>query len=102
MCVFKRGCLSWFKRQNITYGTPTQPSLIHSYIFFFAKTPLPVTLYTVSTVIILDSAGKRIYAKYYDHAEEFVNSTRKQESFEKSIHEKTRKQNSKIELLCKL
>lgn len=54
-----------------------------------------MTLYTVSAVIILDSNGKRILSKYYDHAEELVNSTRKQESLEKSIHDKTRKQNSK-------
>mgnify|MGYP001809603615 CR=1 FL=1 len=43
----------------------------------------------------MDSNGKRILSKYYEHSEEFVNSTRKQESLEKSIHEKTRKQNSK-------
>lgn len=53
-----------------------------------------MTLYTVSAVIVLDSAGERIYSKYYDHATEFVSQPRKQQSFEKSIHEKTRKQNS--------
>lgn len=53
-----------------------------------------MTLYTVNAVVILDSNGKRVLAKYYDHSMEFVNSSRKQESFEKSIHEKTRKQNS--------
>lgn len=51
-------------------------------------------MYTVSAVIVFDSTGNRIYAKYYDHATEYVNSPKKQQALEKSIHEKTRKQNS--------
>ena len=56
-----------------------------------------MTLYIVNAVIVIDSSnGKRIMAKYYEHATELTNSVRKQETLEKAIYEKTRKHNSNI------
>ncbi|KAJ1551482.1 Coatomer subunit zeta-1 [Nowakowskiella sp. JEL0078] len=52
-----------------------------------------LSLYTTKAVIVLDSQGKRMFSKYYtpDYA-----TLKDQKSFEKSLFEKTRKNNSEI------
>ncbi|KAI8816435.1 coatomer protein complex, subunit zeta 1-like protein [Fimicolochytrium jonesii] len=55
--------------------------------------PHLTTLYTTKAVIILDSEGKRILAKYYQ-AE--YPTLKEQRVFEKSLFDKTKKTNSEI------
>ncbi|CAL9728744.1 coatomer subunit zeta [Monosporozyma unispora] len=73
-----------------------------------------LSLYSVQSILILDSQGKRVYAKYYQpppnvigqhpgqllsHAgNDLVGSLKKQEEFEKKLVKKTHKQDSEIML----
>lgn len=50
----------------------------------------PVSLYTVSAVVVLDSEGGRLLAKYYAH-DELVASKKAQDSFEATLFQRTRK-----------
>ncbi|XP_067097193.1 coatomer subunit zeta-1-like [Osmerus mordax] len=54
---------------------------------------LEPTLYTVKAVLILDSDGERLYAKYYD---ETYPSVKEQKAFEKNIFNKTQRTDSEI------
>jgi hypothetical protein len=55
-----------------------------------------VTLYTIKAVIILDSEGNRLLAKYYKLSE--YKSVKDQKVFEKNLYDKTRKSNGEIML----
>ncbi|QLG74872.1 hypothetical protein HG535_0H01990 [Zygotorulaspora mrakii] len=62
-----------------------------------------LSLYSVQAVLILDSAGKRVYAKYYepphtgaDKYKALSKSLKKQTEFEKQLFQKTHKQDSEV------
>ena len=56
----------------------------------------PPSLYTVKSIIILDSDGQRIVGKYYD--DQFA-TIKEQKDFEKSLFAKTHKVNGEIVML---
>ncbi|XP_051894719.1 coatomer subunit zeta-1-like [Pristis pectinata] len=57
---------------------------------------LEPSLYTVKAIIILDNDGERLHAKYYDDT---YPSTKEQRNFEKSIFNKTHKNEGEIAFL---
>ncbi|ODQ66867.1 zeta subunit of the coatomer complex [Nadsonia fulvescens var. elongata DSM 6958] len=77
--------------------------------------PTNLTLYSIDAVLILDSEGKRIYAKYYvpphedrEAHSEFaplanptsLNTLTEQRDFERNLFKKTHKQNADVLLLA--
>lgn len=58
---------------------------------------MPVSLYTVNAVIVLDNGGERILAKYYPH-DDLASNKKPQERFEGTLFSRTRKTpNSRIQ-----
>lgn len=62
-----------------------------------------LSLYSVQAVLILDNAGNRIHAKYYqpphisdDRRRALLQSVKKEKEFEKQLFQKTHKQDSEI------
>mmetsp|Transcript_4878 Transcript_4878/g.5288 ORF Transcript_4878/g.5288 Transcript_4878/m.5288 type:complete len:175 (+) Transcript_4878:38-562(+) len=60
-----------------------------------------MSLYSVKALLILDSKGKRIVAKYYPQIEDEFGAEKEKEAFEKSLWEKTHKSSSDIALFNK-
>ncbi|KAK9717124.1 Golgi-to-ER vesicle coat component [Basidiobolus ranarum] len=58
-----------------------------------------LTLYTTKALILLDSEGKRILAKYYKSSSSDFPKLKDQHRFEKTLFEKTRRNNGEIILL---
>jgi hypothetical protein len=57
-----------------------------------------LSLYSVKAVLILDTDGQRLLAKYYPHAKEFA-TLKEQKAFEKSLFEKTRRTNGRSTMM---
>ena len=58
---------------------------------------LTPTLYTIKAILMLDSNGARVWAKYYDPS--IFPTHREQAAFEKNLFSKTEKANSEILML---
>jgi hypothetical protein len=66
--------------------------------------PAELSLYSVNAVLILDSEGKRLFAKYYsppyttpgEVSDQLASSVKDQKSFEKGLFSKTNKQNADV------
>lgn len=54
------------------------------------------TLYSIKSIVILDSDGDRIFAKYYDNT---YPTTKEQKAFEKNLFKKTNRANGEIIML---
>ena len=54
-----------------------------------------LSLYTVKAVIVLDSEGQRLLAKYYKTSTAEYKTVKDQKAFEKLLHDKLKRSNSK-------
>jgi len=55
-----------------------------------------MSLYVVKAVIVLESTGQRLVAKYFVGAQDTLHNVKEQENFEKKLHKKTSQQNAEV------